>query len=642
MKPDPKTNKKTAKHLPKPNELGIITVNPKTLYPWFLFVFLFSFLLYSGTINHGYVLDDSGVIEKNRIVKMGAEGIPTILKTPYRYGVNMLDDNLYRPFSLVMFALEWQVSPNKPMVGHIVNVLFYALSCVLLLLVFFKLFRRYNPAIPIFACLLWLVHPIHTEVVANIKSRDEIMSVFFLLLAVNWLISYNLKNNWLWLAASLFSYFFALMSKEGAITFLAIFPLVGWYISEKPNLKELRIAGLFLIPAILFLAIRQLVLSAYTTSSGTMLIDNLLVGAPDFQSRMATAIMLLGKYLFLLSAPIKLVSDYSYNQIPVTNWLDPYVLLSFVVYGGAMVFAFIKMKMKDLLSFGILFFLITMSIYSNIFMLIGSSFAERFLYLPSIGFCFVAVVLLFMAYKIDYKEQFKPTFLAIFKKLTGPTTIILIIMLMFSFQTISRNKDWKDGYTLFSQDVKKSPQSAHMHIYWGMAIRDKALRENDPQTKKAEMEKALEEFKKASEIYPDYPDAWQQLGLAYFRLGNNQLSLQSYEKALKLNPSEATTYGNMGIIFFQKGDIAKAIGLYQEAIKLDANYADAYLNLGSCYGTKGEFAKAADNFLKCIQLEPENAQANYFLGITYKSLNNAAEAKRYLEKAAQLNPSFAK
>jgi len=250
--------------------------------------------------------------------------------------------------------------------------------------------------------------------------------------------------------------------------------------------------------------------------------------------------------------------------------------------------------------------------------------------------------LLLKLFKIDNKEQLSPGFSAIFKKMKGPSVLMLIILLLFGFQTISRNRDWKDGYTLFSQDVKKSPQSAHMRIYWGMAIREKALEEKDPQQKNTRMQKALEEFKKAAEIYPNYPDAWQQIALAYFRLGNNELSLESYQKALALNPNEPTTYGNMGIIFFQKGDINQAIELYQKALKLDANYADAYLNIGSCYGTKGEFAKAVDNFLKCIQLEPENARANYFLGITYKSLNNATEAQRYLDRAAQLDPSFAK
>src|ERR1035438_1463129 len=151
---------------------------------WALIIFLVAFAIYANSIPHGYILDDSGVLKDNWVVKRGIDGIPLILKTPYRYGISLLTDDLYRPLSMVMFAIEWQLSPNTPAISHFVNVLFYALSCSLLLIVLRKLFRNYHPLLALFACLLWMAHPVHTEVVANIKSRDEIMSVFFLLLTI--------------------------------------------------------------------------------------------------------------------------------------------------------------------------------------------------------------------------------------------------------------------------------------------------------------------------------------------------------------------------------------------------------------------------------------------------------------------------
>jgi len=612
----------------------------KSMIPWYMFVFLFSFLLYAGTIGHKYVLDDNGAIKTNWVVKKGVSGIPLILKTPYRYGVSMLNDNLYRPLSLIMFALEWQVAPGKPLVGHLINVLFYALTCALLLLVLSKLFHRFNPAFALFACLLWMVHPVHTEVVANIKSRDEIMSVFFLLLSVHWLLSYLKNNSRVLISGCLVAYFFALMSKEGVITFLFIMPLIGWYVSEKGRPAGIWVTVLFLIPAIAYLLIRQAVLTAWATPATNTLLDNLLLAAPDIQSRLATAILLLGKYLFLLILPLQLVSDYSYNQIPVTFWSDPYVLISFIVYAALLVYAIWKVKERSILAFGILFFLVTISIYSNLFMLIGSSFAERFLYLPSIGFCIAFIAGIMFVFRVNEKEQYTPVLRMIIKKLMGPSILIVLIMVLFTIKTISRNMEWKDEYTLFSCDVERSPNSAHMRLYWGTAIRDKAKEENDPQLYKDGIGKALEEFKKAAEIYPSYPDAWQQMGLAYYRLGENERSMESYQKALSLNPREPTTYANMGIIFFQKGDFRKAIELYQQAIQLDPNYADAYFNLGSSFGMIGEFTKAADNFHKCLELDPENARACYYLGITYKSLNNPSESQRFLKRAAQLDPSM--
>jgi tetratricopeptide (TPR) repeat protein len=640
MKQGPKTNKNQTRI--KTSRIGPHgkTSSGSSLMPWLLLVFIVSILLYSGTLGHGYVLDDNGVIEDNLVVKQGIKGIPLILQTPYRYGVSMLEDNLYRPLSLVMFAIEWQIAPGNPMIGHLVNVLLNAITCVLLLIVLIDLFPRLNPVYPLFASLLWMVHPVHAEVVANIKSRDEMLSLFFLLLAVKWFINYMKTNRFWIIIASLAAYFLALMSKEGVITFLLIMPLIGWYLNKEPKLSDLKQSLLFLIPAAFFLLIRHLVLNAWASPASNTLLDNLLLAAPDIQSRFATAIMLLGKYLLLLIFPLQLVSDYSYNQIPIIGWINPWVLLSLAVYSVALWYGLSRLKTRSFLVFGILLFLVTMSIYSNLFVLIGSSFAERFLYVPSIGFAMVLAALILDLFKVKDSEQNFLSFPVLIKTMKFPLIFLLVIMALSSIRTVSRSADWKDEFTLFSKDVKKSPNSAHMRLYWGNALRDKAKVEKDADAFSEGMKRAIVEFEAAIAIYPDYPDAWQQLGLAYYRLGEADRSLECYNKAISLNPQEATTYANIGAIFFQRGDYSKAIELYRKSLQLDPNYPDAYLNLGSSFGMTGEFKKAAENFHKCLELEPGNAKACYFLGITYRSLNNESESRLYLEKAARLDPSL--
>src|ERR1017187_3752519 len=91
-----------------------VTAKPFKTGLWALIIFVVAFLLYANSIPHGYILDDSGVLKDNWVVKRGIDGIPLILKTPYRYGISMLTDDLYRPVSMVMFAIEWQLSPNTP------------------------------------------------------------------------------------------------------------------------------------------------------------------------------------------------------------------------------------------------------------------------------------------------------------------------------------------------------------------------------------------------------------------------------------------------------------------------------------------------------------------------------------------------
>lgn len=610
---------------------------------WALIIFFMAFLLYTNSIPHGFVLDDSGVLKDNWVVKRGIDGIPLILKTPYRYGISLLTDDLYRPLSMVMFAVEWQISPNTPALSHLVNVIFYAFSCSLLLIVLRKLFKKYHLLLALFACILWMAHPLHTEVVANIKSRDEIMSVFFLLLTLLGFLEFLNKGKIGYLLVAIFSYLLGFFSKEGIVTFLVLFPVIGWYYTPASLKKTLLATASLIIPAIVYILVRHVILSTYAKPSPFMPVpDNLLAAAPNILTRWATAIMILGKYLGLLLIPHPLVSDYSYNQIPIVGWTNPLVIVSFLIYMSGIVFIIWKIRSKSPAVFGILLFLLTMSIYSNLFMLIGSSFAERFLYLPSLGYCILLSWLILLLFRIKTEDTTHADFKNLFGRNTLPWVLVALILTFYSIKTISRNFEWDSQWTLFSVDVQRSPNSTHMHYYWGLTIRDKAKEQTDPVAYKDLMGKALQEFKTAVAIYPYYPECYEQLGLAYFRLGNNDESLKNYEEAIKLNPDNATSYGNQGIIYFNRGQYQKALDLYKKAIALDPNYDDAYFNLGSVYGILGQYELAIKNFKKCLEFKPDNAQAYYYLGITYKSLKNMTESKKYLDHAYLLNPSLKK
>ena len=146
-----------------------------------IFISFFAFLLYSGSIEHDFALDDGTVVHENSVTTQGFSGIPTILKTDYWYGSghNTSRGPIYRPTSLVVYAIAWQFYPGNPHAYHLINVLFYALSCLLLFLVLCKLFQDQNLLFPFICALLYAAHPIHTEVVNNIKSLDEILCLLF-------------------------------------------------------------------------------------------------------------------------------------------------------------------------------------------------------------------------------------------------------------------------------------------------------------------------------------------------------------------------------------------------------------------------------------------------------------------------------
>jgi protein O-mannosyl-transferase len=605
------------------------------LYLWGILIFLFTFILYSNTLQHKFVLDDFGALADNWVIKKGISGIPIILNTSYRYGINMLTDNLYRPLSQVMFAIEWQMVPKNPTIHHFFNVFFYALSCWLLFVVLRKYFSKVNPIIPLIITILYAVHPLHTEVVANIKGRDEIMSFLFLMLTLLTMHQWFTKRNVISLILALVCYFLAFMSKEGVITMLAVFPLMGWYFTSSSKKDIILSSVLMIIPAVTYIVIRSVVLSKYGSHGETAIVDNFLNAAPDKSSYLATAVMLLGKYVWMLFVPTPLVSDYSFNQIPIVGWADWRVLLSLLIFTALAVYSVFQIKKRSPIVFGILFFLITMSIYSNILMPIGSSFAERFMFLPSLGFCIAIVFLCVKLFKISEVESSNES-RSLIKSSPVFVGVFAVLVLLYGGKTIVRAAEWKDQYTLFGKDIKRSPNSAHLRYYWGLALRDRAIEQKDQNLQDQMMLSAIEQFNKAVEIYPSYPDCYEQLGLAYYRVKDLNKSMDNYQKALALNNTKAVTWSNMGIIYFEQGNYPKAFEHYSKSLSLDSNYADAYFNMGSTLGMMGRYDEAIASFEKCIKFDPENAKAHQFIGMTYQNLHRDAEAKPWFEKAAIL------
>lgn len=609
--------------------------NNNQQFVWGIILFLFTFLLYSNTLNHKFVLDDFGALADNWVVKKGLDGIPIILKTSYRFGINMLSDNLYRPLSQVMFAIEWQISPKNPFIHHFINVFFYALSIMLLFVVLKKFFSKINPLIPLMIALLYAVHPLHTEVVANIKSRDEIMSFFFLMCTLLALHKWFTKNSIFALILGILSYFLAFMAKEGVITMLAVFPIMGWYFTSVKIKDNILSSILMILPAIAYMIIRSNVLTKFGTDAPTSVVDNFLSAAPDKVSYFATAIYLLGKYIWLLLIPTPLICDYSFNQIPIVGFGNIGVIVSFLIYISLITLAFWLLRKKSPIIFGLILFLTSISIYSNILIPIGSSFAERFMFLPSLGFCIALVFIGFKLFKIPTDDE-TITLTTIFKKSPFFIVLFAVIVSLYSFKTVVRAGEWKDQHTLFGKDIKRAPNSAHLRYYWGLAIRDKALEEKDVNKLKALTMSAIEQFDKAIAIYPSYPDCYEQLGLAWYRVNNGEKALENYNKAIALNNTKAVTFSNIGIIYFEQGNYPKALELYSKALSLDSNYADAYFNMGSTLGMMGKYEEAIVNFKKCIHFDPENAKAHQFIGVTYKNLNQDEEAKPWFDKAAIL------
>ncbi len=601
-----------------------------------IIIVVFAFLLYVQSISFNYAYDDDTVIRQNSLTKNGLAAIPMILTHDRLYGSK--DQSIrtpeYRPITSIAFALEWQLFPDSPQSYHLINVLLYALTCGLLFILLCKLFDKQNLVFPFICALLYAAHPIHTEVVDNIKSLDEILCFLFGILSIFFAVKYVHKKSILYMILSSINFFLAMLSKETGVTFLIVIPLI-LFIFKDYTLKKICIVFsiLFSIFVVYFL-IRIQVLKDVQWSITNSDLNNTLLDAPNYISRQATDFYILLKYILLLIFPNPLSYDYSYSQIKIQTLIESIVMLSLLIYFVIGIYAVYNLRKKSIVSFGILFFLITLSPVSNIFILIGATMAERFMYIPSFGYCIIITYFLIKIVKTENINKKIINLSLFFSANSTLFTIVFGIVFLYSIQTFSRSMDWKDNQTLFSHDVQISTNSVKAHYYLGdLILKELYPQETNDEKRKKYLEQAIEEFNKAISIRHNYFQAYLSLSLVYEQRKEYNKELIMADSVLKYASGNIDAYNNRGVALEGLGRFEESIISLNKGIALNPKYSLLYLNLGACYINMKENLKAIEILNKAIELDPNNAQCLYYISVAYNNVGDSLNSKQYLEKA---------
>lgn len=624
---------------PLPPVSGSSVVNAPS---WLSFLMVaLGVMLYSNTLWHDFTLDDFGAIKENWIVKAGFKHWDLLWSTEYRYGSWASPGSLYRPLTLAMFSIEWQLMQG-PMVGHLFNVLYYGLTGWVLWITWRRVLSEYSWTLAAATTLLFLAHPVHTEVVANIKSRDEIISLLCSMSALYFIWNYfdSERKKWLYFAAGVYG--LGMFAKESGITFLAIFPLTIWFFGKRSLGETMRISALFLIPVALYLLIRYKVLSAQPYQEVYSILDNFIVGAKDKASELASAFMMCLLYLKALVWPHPLVSDMGYPQMKPVSFSDWRAIVGFGVYAGMGIWALLNIGKRHLLSYAILFYLITFSLFSNVLMLIGTSYGERLLYAPSWGYALgLAWLLEKIAGKLEQSKAGKTASTAFW-------TVTSLVIVAFAFKTVSRNAAWKDSYSLYEADYPTSPNCAKLNYHRALEINNNGMDEDKNNVVNPKMiEDAIKAYNRTIELYPEYHDAYGSRGLAYFRLQQYENAFKDYQVALKYRPNDAKVLSNMGYIYFLRAqrpgnqlaltELDSAENVYRRAIQFDPRFVDARRNLGAVLAMKRQFPKAIIEWKEGLKYEPNSAILHFYVGAANCDMGDPVNAAPWMEKARQLD-----
>ncbi|MGD1845434.1 MAG: tetratricopeptide repeat protein [Salibacteraceae bacterium] len=612
--------------------------------PWWIKYFplvllALSLLLYGNTFNHEFALDDDVVYLKNEHVQKGVDGLGDILSHGFLHGFTKTEDQSYRPLVLVSFALERQAFNNNPKALHIINVLWYFLCGWMVWLTMRVMLRKHHPIYPILIAVLFLAHPVHTEVVANIKGRDDLLHFFFFMSSLWLLFRYLSERKLTLLVWSLVCYFGALLCKEVAVTFVAIVPLAAYFFAPAPRqlpgeevqgapvlqveaVRAVKLMAPYVLVFVIYFVLRASILSDVTFEEPMSILNNALAAAQSEADRIASVLWMQVEYLRLMVFPHPLSWDYSFNQVPLTSFGEMRGVAAVLVLLALGVFALLGLRKKDPVAFGILFYFITMSVVSNLFILIGATMAERFLFVPSVGFIMAIVVLggrLLGGKQAVERPQIKI--------LVGVVAVLLVLM---AAKTITRNADWKNNDTLYLASETTSANSSRVQDALGAVYRLKGekLPPNDP-ARAGYFQKAIGYYGQSLKILDSNFGSWYNIGVCYFALGQVEKAENAYNQTLAHSPNHQSALNNLGVIHFNRRDYLQARTYFLRIIENNPVNLDGLLNLGATSENMGDYVNAETYYKQALEVNPNIKNALLGMARIYRARGDNKTADYY-------------
>jgi len=484
---------------------------------WPLLCALVAVLVHWRALGNGFALDDVRLVESNPAIESLAH-VPKLFVTPY-WSVAGEHYGLYRPLTIASYAFNRAFSGAGPMGFHLVNVLLHAFVAALAWLVLKQTGTHYGTAL--FGALLFAVLPVHTEAVANIAGRAELLAALFVLAA--WLAHRRATDAGpsarRWRLGAAWLYFAAILSKEGAVLAPVLFLADDALRGGEAVPRRFALLARYAIALAAMLALRALALGVHQAAEDTTPLDNPAAAAGAWP-RLLTALWVQLKYALLCLAPGHLVSDYSFNAIPVARSLaDPRVLAGCFFVAALVMAAVWGWRHSRPIALAALVWIVFFLPTGNLLFPTGTIMAERLAYLPSLGVC-LAVGHLGAA--LAARER--PAATARARRILVAALAAAAVS-CFAARTWTRIPDWKSNLTLALADVATSPRSAKLQAGAGIFLADAGR-----------FAEAEDHLRRAVAIFPDYAQMHHNLAVLLVRRGARDEAEQHLRRAIELAP----------------------------------------------------------------------------------------------------------
>ena len=585
------------------------------------------------TVRNYYNLDDYHIAKNNPDYKQGISGIPGMFTSLYATESGLSYG--YRPLVRASFAIEYDIFGNDPYMSHFFNVLLYLIAVLMFYKVLRRLLKDHHPLLPFVITLIFLAHPVRTEIVASLKNRDEILAMIFCFWSLDRLVSYAETNRTRYLVTGMSLFFISFFAKATSTAFVLIIPLSLYFFTSLDIKKTLRILGIMLAVGLLSSLLPYLWLPE--RERPLFIYENPLPFNDSFTSRIAYGGFTLFYYLKLLVFPHPLRYYYGYNMFPdisLSNWI---VIVSIIFHAALLAYAIWKLRDKSLLSFAILAYFASIAMFTNVVRPAPGIIAERFLTFPLIGFSIAIGYLFFKLFRLDTREGKLPA-----GRLAGVLGFLLLFLIPYSAKTVVRNMEWRTDYTLYKADMPFLYNSVRANDLLANRIMEEVNRElakpvNVLKFVEPQVKEAIGYWERSAEILPSFSSAYLNLGIIYSRIYKNyDTAMVYFNKVLEYEPDNPQAYFNMGMTYEGKEEYLYAIDMYRKVLKIDSLNISTHSRLANVYFGLGEFREAIRLNQEIMRIDPGEALPYVNIGNYYIFQRDTLSGINFYEKAVEL------
>lgn len=554
-----------------------------------LFIFLASMAVYINSLKADFVWDDYPFIVENPSIKHLTPVRAFFLSRHTLSTTDSYNPKIYRPLRTLSYAMDNSFWGLNPMGFHLSNIVLHAINSSLAFASFLVIGLGLGASF--LGGLFFALHPIHTEAVTFVSGRSDLLATLFILssfiLFVKALSSEGLKR-WALYSGCLVAYLFALFSKEAAVTLLLALFLydLGWSKGWKgEGMKRwLLLYGPLAALSLFYVGLRFSVLGQWGHTSD-------IKWEYGYFSNVLTMAKIMAYYLRLLLVPTNLSAYYS--VIPMVKSLLDFKVLFSLAFLGVCLFLSVKAwrqkgLLPSLLAFASLWYVITLLPASNLIVPLTLPMAERFLYIPSWGFCLLAGV--FFQWCSEQRLKTLPI-----SAKTGFSLLFLPVLLFLSLGTIRRNVDWQDEATMWNRLLQRDEDNIGARL---------------------------------------------NLGVAYTRKGRYPEALSTFDQLSESYPHVYTSYACKAVVFERQGDYASAIQQYRKALDLGPERVHLLFSLGRACLIDGKFVEAEEALRAFLEAEPDSGLGHFFLGLAFEQRGLEALAAEEYERAMALDSNI--